>query len=32
MGRCDTFSRCDSPEGGVKDVRKVCPLIEVCDD
>ena len=26
-----TFSRCDSPQGGVKDVRKVCQLMERCD-
>ena len=26
-----TFSRCGSPQGGVKDVRKVCQLIERCD-
>ena len=23
--------RRDSPKGGVKDVRKVCPLMERCD-
>ena len=26
-----TFSRCDSPQEGVKDVRKVCQLTERCD-
>ena len=26
-----TFRRCDSPQGGVKDVRKVCQLMEKCD-
>ena len=26
-----TFRRCDSPQGGVKDVRKVCQLMERCD-
>ena len=24
------FRRCDSPQGGVKDVRKVCQLMERC--
>ena len=26
-----TFRRCDSPQGGMKDVRKVCQLMERCD-
>ena len=26
-----TFRRCDSPQGGVKDVRKVSQLMERCD-
>ena len=26
-----TFRRCDSLQGGVKDVRNVCQLIEMCD-
>ena len=26
-----TFRRCDSPQGDVKDVRKVCLLMERCD-
>ena len=26
-----TFRRCDSPQGSVKDVRKVCQLMERCD-
>ena len=26
-----TFKRCDSPQGGVEDVRKVCQLMERCD-
>ena len=26
-----TFRRCDSPQGSVKDVRKVCQLIERCN-
>ena len=26
-----TFKRCDSPQGGVKDVRKTCQLMERCD-
>ena len=26
-----TFRRCDSSQGGVKDVRKVCQLMERCD-
>ena len=25
-----TFRRCDSPQGGVRDVRKVCQLMEGC--
>ena len=25
-----TFKRCDSPQGGVKTVRKVCQLMEMC--
>ena len=24
-----TFRRCDTPQGGVKDVRRVCQLMEV---
>ena len=26
-----TFRRCDSPQGGVKDVRNVCQLMERYD-
>ena len=26
-----TLRRCDSPQGGVKDVRKVCQLMERCN-
>ena len=26
-----TFRRCDSPQGGVTDVKKVCQLMERCD-
>ena len=26
-----TFRRCDSPQGGVKYVTKVCQLMERCD-
>ena len=26
-----TFRKCDNPQGGVKDVRKVCHLMERCD-
>ena len=26
-----TFRRCDIPQGGVKDVRKVCQVMERCD-
>ena len=26
-----TFTRCDSPQGGVKGIRKVCQLMERCD-
>ena len=26
-----TFRRCDTPQGGVKDVRKVCQVMETCD-
>ena len=26
-----TFRRCDSPQGGGKDVKKVCQLMERCD-
>ena len=25
------FKRCDSQQGGVKDVRKMCQLMESCD-
>ena len=25
------FNRCDSPKGGVKDLRKMCQLMERCD-
>ena len=25
------FSRCDTPQGGVEDVRKVCQVMERCD-
>ena len=25
------FRRCDSPQGGVKDYRKVCQLMARCD-
>ena len=31
MGRYESFRRCDSPQVGLKDVRKVCQLIERCD-
>ena len=38
MGECNgvlegvtTSSRCDSPQRAVKDVRKMCPLVEICD-
>ena len=30
VGRCDN-SRCDTPQGGVEDVRKVCQVMERCD-
>ena len=26
-----TFRRCDTPQGGVKDVRKVCQMMERCN-
>ena len=26
-----TFSRCDTPQGGVKDERKVCQVMKRCD-
>ena len=26
-----TFKRCDSHQGGVTDVKKVCQLVERCD-
>ena len=26
-----TFSRCDTPQGGVNDLRKVCQMMERCD-
>ena len=26
-----TFRRCDSPQGSVKAIRKVCQLMETCD-
>ena len=26
-----TFRRCDTPHGGLKDVRKVCQVMERCD-
>ena len=26
-----TSSRCDSPQRAVKDVRKICQLVEICD-
>ena len=26
-----TSMRCDSPQGDVKDIRKVCQLMERCD-
>ena len=25
------FRKCDSPQGGVNDVRKMCQLMERCD-
>ena len=38
MGRCKgvwegviTFRLCDTPQGSVKDVRKVCHVMERCD-
>ena len=31
LGRCDHCRKCNTPKGGVKDVRKVCQLVERCD-